>query len=914
MRNVIHALHTHGVEGLERQLHHPKTVAPSLDAPDRHDPASKAVACYGLLRADTQQTLRVTHLRACLLPQWWSSMPPIPSLGAALTGCVRLRSQGFWPVSLLTILMITPRYIVILGCIAALMLLLNLPDSSYAQNGGVRVLRALEFKHLDGLVRLYNGHVLFSHYDQSGNAHNAVLIDPLDGSSRLLVEGVQGAKFVAEDAKYLVYSSHGSTANPLIVRDKRSGSTVASIRLRNDIQWGHIDDDRLILVQSGLSHNTKATALVYRLPGLRFQRSTEIVGGNETVLWKDKLVSIGYRLGIYDLELREIAIVDMPPRDPSSRNVCGGGPLRIFGDKAVVGANCGQLVVVDLPSARIDRIIRMDSLFQSFDIADGLIFTVDPDGKGRDVRVIELSSGRELARIAIDTNFVAMRGNHLLGMKREGFSTPVQFTLYEIDFAHIRSETFRVAKTKQGCRAAEQLLGRSGDLHAAIEACEGSGIKGFTGVTHVTPELLDVVGLYAIWLARTNSRYNEGIELLERINVIHPEEKFAIELGRGRQKARYLDPPTKDARPTPRSEHGGVERVPFEFGTFSDLIHFDGSRTYVARWACGQTGDPGVTLDVLDRKTFRAIKRVVVAKCDNEQQDAITAIGVVPGYIVLGLEYRYPEEGRPTVVVVDAESLEVIRRGFLIESIARLRQWNGTLLACATAPGQPNHRFDPELARLVAASAEEARACVNGDAVVLRSPGAFAIDPGSVPVAETARFRVYHVSAGRETSYRLVHIESGVTSPAKVTPRPYIEVLSVPDRDALVLTFSNGSFRRFVHFDIATQNEVNLFELHPVDRPIAANVWRKFLFVSLGRDLLIYDLEYRMTVRYEKDLVREGFLNNCCGVDLNGITRLLLDNDRLVALTFDGANSRVIDLSTYLARLPADDFFITPLQ
>jgi hypothetical protein len=58
----------------------------------------------------------------------------------------------------------------------------------------------------------------------------------LDGSSRLLVKGVQGAKFVAEDEKYLVYSSHGSTANPLIVRDKRSGSTVASVRLRHDIQ------------------------------------------------------------------------------------------------------------------------------------------------------------------------------------------------------------------------------------------------------------------------------------------------------------------------------------------------------------------------------------------------------------------------------------------------------------------------------------------------------------------------------------------------------------------------------------------------------------------------------------------------------------------------------------------------------
>lgn len=59
---------------------------------------------------------------------------------------------------------------------------------------------------------------------------------------------------------------------------------------------------------------------MYRLPALKLERSTEITGGNDTALWGDKIVSIGYRLGIYDLDLREVAVVDMPKPDPNLRS------------------------------------------------------------------------------------------------------------------------------------------------------------------------------------------------------------------------------------------------------------------------------------------------------------------------------------------------------------------------------------------------------------------------------------------------------------------------------------------------------------------------------------------------------------------------------------------------------------------
>ena len=140
----------------------------------------------------------------------------------------------------------------------------------------------------------------------------------------------------------------------------------------------------------------------------------------------------------------------------------------------------------------------------------------------------------------------------------------------------------------------------------------------------------------------------------------------------------------------------------------------------------------------------------------------------------------------------------------------------------------------------------------------------------------------------------------------------YAEALAVPDRDALVLRYASGQRTRFAYFDIEAQTDVVLFELNPLTRPVATVVWTRYLFVTLGRDLLVYDLERRMVVGYENELIREGFLNNCCGVDRDGIVRLVLDEGRLIALTFDGTNSRVIDLPAYTAGLPARDFFLVP--
>ena len=228
---------------------------------------------------------------------------------------------------------------------------------------------------------------------------------------------------------------------------------------------------------------------------------------------------------------------------------------------------------------------------------------MDPTGKAPDVRAIELASGRELARIGIDASFLAIQGKSLLTMKRKHFSTPVRFTLYEVDFASIRSETSRIARTVNGCRGAEQMLQQS-DLHAALDACEKAGIRGYIEETDLSPELHEAVDKYARWLTLSLSRYSEGAAILGHLQRKKPDLRFESQIAMAKRKAFFLDLPPNEARPSQDPEPKGVTRIPIDFGAFPEMTEFNEDRLYIARWSCMHSTDPGVTLEVLDRKTL----------------------------------------------------------------------------------------------------------------------------------------------------------------------------------------------------------------------------------------------------------------------------------------------------------------------
>lgn len=761
--------------------------------------------------------------------------------------------------------------------------------------------RTFEFEGLDGPVRLRDDGVVFSHLDASGNAHNAVLLDLAQGGARKLVEGVPGVRFIAEDARYLVYSSRGGSGYLLTVRDRQSGGAVATVELRRGVQWGHIDGDRLLVAQGGAPNNPTISVQTYKLPGLEPEKSAAIVGGNDLALWGNKIVSVSFSLGVYGPDLRQIAVVDMPAREAGGRGACSGGQLRISGDKAVVATDCDRLVVLDLPAARIERVIPVSPGAGGFDVAEGVILVALP--RAREVLALELASGSELARLPVDADLVALRGNRLLGMKKGAkFPEPARFTVYEVKLDAITSETARMARVKDGCGAARRALGRDGDPYAAIEACEKSGIRGFIDNPRAAPELAPVIADYAVWLARTFSRYNEGLALLERLDPA--DASLAAELAAARRKAELLNPAAV-AEPARGADPAGVASVPVSLGGVSDPIVIDGDRIYIGRWSCygPQEKRRGVVLDVLDRGTLSPTRQVEIAPCNFAHQDAISTIIPTPGHVVLGLAYRIPKQGRPNVVVLDAASLEVKARGYIGLDASYLRLWEGRLLMCSSPPGQPKHRFDPQTASLTAATPAEAKACEKGSAAFVSS----AANSSVMPVMETERFRMFRQPGSLEFSYRITPLKNAEKTLGEIKPRPYFELLPAAARNAVVLSHPNGQYRRFLLYDIATRRETVLLELDPAGRRVASALWRDFLFVALGRDLLVYDLKNRRTAKYEKGWIRAG-----SGDGRDGVQRFFVDNDRLIVSLLDDASSRVIDPQVYLAGLPARDFFAPP--
>lgn len=748
------------------------------------------------------------------------------------------------------------------------------------QDNLLPVVDVREYEHVTTAAQLVGDRVVFSKYAEDGNNEEIISIDPFDGSAESLVAPARGARLIASDERYIIYSTAGTTARPVVVADRATGRRLASVRLRDGIVWGHIRDDRLILIQGG---RRTGPALIYRLPELELERSTEVIAAQDAQLWGEQIVLLGRQLAVYDLDLNPIAVLDLPPRYPDINAGCTAQPLRIYRNLAIVGSRCYQLAVYDLSTRSLRYVLRGFANYHGFDVIDDLLFVTGNDTTEQLLRVYDVSSGREITRLSATGQVLAASDGRLLTMKRDGFSTPARVTLYEPALDPIRSETARLARVLEGCTPTEPAA-----LHETIDRCESAGVRTYLDALPDSPELTTAVRDYARWLALSYSRFDEAIPILEALDDYSGRSGL---LTLARAKAAYLDLSDAAAPIARAPDVPGVRERALDFGAFSNLIAFDGHRAYVARYACP------VTLDVLDRDSFALIERVVVTGCDDDYQDNISSIHLIPGYIVLGLSYRY-EDVRPNVAVVATDSLKLLANEHIAAEPESLRAWNGRLLRCATRPGEPHTRFDPLTARLVEAASDEAIACLNGD-VVRGRVTAFrgTAREQSLPLFSTPRYRVYDGSAGWPTrSYRFVAAGNDEAR-VETTGRPYIHVLGVPNRDAVVLSYARGREWIYLRFDVDTQTETTLLHTNRVADAMAA--WRSYLFVAMGRHLLTYDLEANQVVYFERDFIREG----------NGIRNLLLDGDRLIVLPLRGENTRVIDLPLYATNFHEADFF-----
>jgi hypothetical protein len=749
-------------------------------------------------------------------------------------------------------------------------------------------------------TQVVGGLVFHTQYSADGNNQDILQIDPATGQVITLVASASTTRFVAADERYVVHMGSGSVARPLVLVDRRSGATHRSVRLRDGVLAARIVENLLLVFQS-------REAIVFELPGLQIRRKVPFSRAGSRGLprhiqsWGERFVAAGSELTVLDSELNvllSVPVVGGPIRNNSSCEVFN---LRVAKSLALVDPGCGLIRAYDLVTGTVRYEIDVGGVGPAFDVVDDVLFVADkPTDPRHRIRMFDLDTGRSLGRVSGAANLLVSRGHRLLALEDGlGYSEPTRLTAYVPDSQAIRDNTARRERLIQGCGDLAAEVARN--PYGAIEACEAAGIADYLDESAVSPEVGAILERYAYWLAQTLSRYAEAIPILDKLE---PKPPHAGVRATVRRKHEYLGPVSygKGVRP----EQSGVVKISLPF--LSGDLTLLGARAYVSEWRCGSmvSKDPaGALLKVYDRTSMMLLKSVNVLPCDDEYQDSISSVAEVPGYLVLGLEYRY-EELRPNVAVVKSSDTSLVGVIALPGGVESLSAWRGNVLQCG-GPGEAM-RLDLTTARLVDAKADEREACSNNDGD-LRQLGRAGQDL-SDSVIRTPHFTVASMPGRFDSPAFTVKSIQGGTDSYNVKFRSYGTWMPLSERDVVIVVERVDDYLRLSGVDLATRQFSILVEVKGPASWLLTQVWQHYLLMARGRDLMVYDIDRGHVIGYEKDLMSSGSEPVCSACnDGNRIAGLVLDGPRLIVRTLEGENSRLIDLPTFVASLGDRDLF-----
>jgi len=289
-----------------------------------------------------------------------------------------------------------------------------------------------------------NNKLIFSGFNKDGNNFDVFELDPISGKEKILVEDIHGAKFIAQNDKYLIISEKGQMANPLIVFDKKSKKKVKQIKLESQINWGRIIDNQLVIVQSnGGKYNPSGNVLFLNLPNLEIVNTTGIVSSENIRILKNNIIAIGNYIGLYDKDFNEIAKSERIPTQSAinNRQHCSSGSIEISGTKAVAITTCGDIRIYDYPSLTLERVIPSFSDFATLAISNGLIFVAPNDDRENysDTRVFDLDSGKYLTTLPIRGSNIYVVDNRIITVKQK-FADMSEINVYEYDMESLKQE------------------------------------------------------------------------------------------------------------------------------------------------------------------------------------------------------------------------------------------------------------------------------------------------------------------------------------------------------------------------------------------------------------------------------------------------------------------------------------------
>ncbi len=761
---------------------------------------------------------------------------------------------------------------------------------------------------------LIDGDLVYSHYDDSGNAKNIVQFDFTTGNWTNLVEGKREPELITQNSKYIVFHTPHSASFPIEVLNRKTGESLSRIRLKNSVQEAFIKGDRLVLFQGSDFYSFKQRIAIFELPSLKFIEEVSIPGARLIAIKKNKIYtsisgSKKRDIVVFDNNLKELGRLPMPEPIEKINISCSPSIEQTEDDRALLTANCGEMHILNLKSFSISQSIPRYSKTYSTALYDDLIFTTakdqTPENKNS-IIVYSITSGKELARLPVFASTIAIKNDVLLaaGKPVSGRKASWPMKAYRINTDTIRNGQWQISQIKTLCKQAESLYAETNDIYGAINLCKASGIEKFADYQVLPLGVFPLLKQYTFWISQTFDRGHEAIPLFETLLNIKPDGEIEKLLSELRAKSKVLmglglDELSAEDKQTDfakilltGSQLTRAKVKDIDFGAFSNVFHFSGDKIYVGKFGCRNCLDYGASIGVLDRATFEEVAKIQIVPADDDYQDAIRSIASDDNSIYVSVGYRYEQKGRPDFFVIDKASLNITQKTQLGQ-VYQLILDDGDLLGCGChftsnqscneidrqaltlkdAHGKiciRNGRGSEEVVSLLPPPHKRNFVAATKDYLVSRTSGIQG-DPYTIFTKTGEYVTKINQEIGKPLSWPILVDGNNILFSETTKDGILIKTINVP----------SGKIQTLLGLPTASS------------RVAVPAIDKKLLFIGLGRDLLVYDLNKKQLGSYVKDFILGGFENNGHGLS---ISRLIIDQDRLLAITTHGERSRIIDL------------------
>jgi uncharacterized protein len=810
----------------------------------------------------------------------------------------------------------------------------SLASESTNVNGLLRPVGSAGGFHPNSGFEILDHHLLFAEFDSSGNVQQIISVDPATGKSVVVAAHLQQPL-----APAILFSDPAATVVGEL-RSKSEGGNELVVSGTMGLEWRRFNIENMPDTATIIGQKLYvATASKQFPPRLRLDVFDLLTGSQivsreiwnvpdhgRPVFWKGKIILVAPgSVTLYDERLDKVASSPAPADESYASSSCGVQEPKVFVARLIYQISCGRIVVFDLDHFKfVYELERFDpSRFVTFDLAGDLLFAVPIDDERRpnNGAVFDLISDKRVAVLPLTADAIAVSGDVLAAVAPRSPNDPNaarQISLYRVQLDELTAPAQQRALQQAHARALA-VIARSGSFDDAVDAIESVATDQLFDVDAVHQELRAVAIDYASWLAGTFDRRAVGIKLLDRLvaadpNDRHAKHRLGLALLRDylltgapasldRAQRLLSDEPgfsTPDLPPPPMARS-----TPIDVGYFGHRIAFWRDKVVIVHFqgSFGTSTASNLTVSVYDRTTLKPLwSRNIPA---SENGDEIAGITFEGDRI---LTWLLPSNSdRDRVAITDAVSHNLSLRT-TPNAFDTVLQTANVIVGCQALPSESCVIVDPKTFKETTHFECEApsflpRGSADDEALEKLVGSGCKVDGHGRLVSLGKRWMLMANGSWPgpyASSYRSVADGAGWHSSDLHILRDSEAKISNA-MDAAIVDNRQPGLHRFMRLDFKTGAYRTMFQMRdPKEAGVAWTVAGPLLIVGAGHDLILYDMANDCMAGVLHNVIAKEVRDNGIPIDKAKIVRLLVDGPRLIVLTFDGEDSRVLQIPDVL--------------